>query len=171
MADSNTTIRTTEELVVPVEFTSPDGTVSSGTEHFNVMPSLSETFIIGLPSILKQWLSLFMSMLQEEKIVEEFDSLAEMRELIDPWFIPIEEAPEDDEIPDPCAFRYALHYMEMSHEDALVEYYALFETHIDPAFAKAFPVFNLLREYPVVFVPTNWNGINGVEDIEICWHT
>jgi hypothetical protein len=54
--------------------------------------------------------------------------------------------------------------------DALEEYYALFEGHINPEFSAKTDVLQLLRTTGVkVFVPNNWEGINGVDPIELNW--
>ena len=108
-------------------------------------------------------------MLQEDKIIEEFNDLSEIREVMEPWSSPLMDTPEDEEIPTPCAFTDALHYMEMSHDEALSEFYSLFDSHVDPDFAKSQPVFALLKEHSSVFVPSNWEGISGVQDIELNW--
>jgi hypothetical protein len=60
--------------------------------------------------------------------------------------------------------------MEMPYEDALEEYYALFEGHINPEFSAQTDVLQLLRTKGVkVFVPNNWEGINRVDPIELNW--
>ena len=77
----------------------------------------------------------------------------------------VEECEEDRNIPDPCMFTDALHYMEMSVEDATQEYLDTLRTHVDPAFAAATKVMDLLKGPKGIkcFVPTNWEGVKGVE--------
>ena len=71
------------------------------------------------------------------------------------------EAIEELEVDLPSSFSWQLHYMEMPYEDALEEYYALFEGHINPEFSAQTDVLQLLRTKGVkVFVPNNWEGIN-----------
>ena len=170
LADSNTLVSITEKLSVPLVIVGPDGEVFRGTEVFHVMPSLAEDFIIGLPSILSQWLDLYVAMILEGRLLTDppFE-LSQMAELVDPWESAPEMAPEDEEIPIPCSFRSVLHFMEMTPGEALQEYYSLFETHVAPEFARAVPVLELLRKYHAVFVPTNWEGIKGIDPIEFNW--
>ena len=170
LADSSTLVSITELLNVPVMIVGPDGEVFRGTEVFHVMPSLAEDFIIGMPSILSKWLDLFIAMIVEGRLlIDPPFELSQIAELMDPWENAPEDAPEDDEIPIPCSFRSVLHFMEMSPGEALQEYYSLFDAHVAPAFAKAVPVLELLRKYHAVFVPTNWEGIKGIDPIEFNW--
>lgn len=170
LADSSTLVSISEQLSVPVVIISPDGEVFRGKEVFHVMPSLAEDFIIGMPSILSKWLDLFIAMMVESRLLCDPPlELGHMTDLIEPWENAPEHAPEDDEIPVPCSFRSVLHFMEMSPGEALQEYYSLFDAHVAPAFAKAVPVLDLLRQYHAVFVPTNWEGISGVDPIEFNW--
>jgi hypothetical protein len=170
LADSSTVVSICEQLSVPVVIVGPDGEVFREREVFHVMPSLAEDFIIGMPSILSKWLDLFIAMMVEGRLLSDptFE-LCQMADLIEPWENSPEDAPEDDEIPIPCSFRSVLHFMEMSPGEALQEYYSLFDSHVAPAFAKAVPVLDLLRQYQAVFVPTNWEGISGVDPIEFNW--
>ena len=76
-----------------------------------------------------------------------------------PWSITVEQtAPEDDECPLPCSFPTVLHFMEMSHSEALKEYRSLYDTHVAKEFAAAVPaIFQLLdTKGSKVFVPSNW---------------
>ena len=102
LADSKTTLKITEVLSVPLQFTGPDGRLYRGEERLNVMPSMSEEIIVGLPTILSQSLHLYVAMLQECHILNEVHNLQHLREVIDPWSHTEEPAPEDDMIPDPC---------------------------------------------------------------------
>ena len=50
------------------------------------------------------------------------------------------------------------------------EYHSQFEGHVCKEFAAQTNILDLLREKGVkVFVPNNWEGINGVEPIELSW--
>ena len=55
-------------------------------------------------------------------------------------------APEEDDIPDPgCKLRDVINFMEMSVRDVQQVYQEMLESRVDPNFAKAAPVMNLLR--------------------------
>jgi hypothetical protein len=76
-----------------------------------------------------------------------------------PWTYGTElEAIEEIEVDLPSSFPWQLHYMEMPYEEALQEYFALFEEHINSAeFVAQTDVINLVRtEGARVFVPNNW---------------
>ena len=58
----------------------------------------------------------------------------------------------------------------MSHDQALEEFRALFEAHVAPEFASDTPIISLLQTKGVkVFVPSNWDGINGVDPLHLDW--
>ena len=78
------------------------------------------------------------------------------------------EAPEDLETLLPCSFPYALHYMEMSTDQAMEEYLALLSSHVAPDFAASTDIINLLKtKGSMVFVQNNWKGINGIPPLEL----
>ena len=91
--------------------------------------------------------------------------------LMYPWKVTVErEAPEDADTDLPCSFPYALHFLEMSHEEAINEFFSLFDKHVDKAFAETTPILELLRtKGSMVFVPSNWEGINGLEPLQLDW--
>jgi hypothetical protein len=88
-----------------------------------------------------------------------------------PWVYGTEpEAIEDIMVELPCSFPWHLHFMEMPYKDAVDEYYSLFDTHVNKEFAAQTNVIELLQTKGVqVFVPSNWDGINGVDPIELNW--
>ena len=58
----------------------------------------------------------------------------------------------------------------MPYEEALHEYFALFEDYINSKFVAQTDVINLLRTKGArVLKPNNWEGINGVNPIELNW--
>eukprot|EP00981_Chlorochromonas_danica_P004080 scaffold783_cov324-Ochromonas_danica.AAC.1 len=88
-----------------------------------------------------------------------------------PWSNPLlEEAPENVETPLPVNFANALHFMEMSYDEAVKEFVDLIQTHVSQDFAKATPIVELLKTKGLLaFVPQNWKGINGLELLELTW--
>ena len=107
---------------------------------FYVMPKLGEEIIIGLPDILGPYFNFFMEMMQHARLAQA-DSIPlrviaaepnftqhEKGSLLDPWTTMGELAPEEEESPDPTAFgEDILHFMEVSPEEAIVEYLAMLE--------------------------------------------
>jgi hypothetical protein len=128
--------------------------------------------IIGLPAIIHHFHSLHKHML--DVVVDILDkkdsqSLSAVAEVQYPWsYVQEEVAPEDLDTPLPCSFPDALHFMEMSHEEAVKEFHSQFEKHVHKDFADATPILALLKEKGShVFVPQNWEGIKGVADIDL----
>jgi hypothetical protein len=89
--------------------------------------------------------------------------------LIHPWSKTIEdEAPEEIAVPLPVNFGYALHYMEMTVEEAVAEYKDQFPRQVNKAFADSTQVNDLLATKGLkVFVPQNWDGINGIPPLKL----
>ena len=174
LGDNETIVAVTEELTVTVAFVDLDGTEYLATVRFPVFPMSHLDMIIGLPQILGPFFTFFFKLLEDSRggimDASEFDlcNLVE-GEVIYPWSAPLEEiAPEEEAIPLPSANSFAIHYLTMSVEDARQEFLDQFSTQVNKEMAKQCPkVFDILREYMHVFVPTQWNGINGFDDIEL----
>ena len=147
-----------------------------------VMPSLGEKVIIGLPTIVNDILPMFCGMLQDVA-----DQLADhpsfrLSYLIEqPWSFMEEDAEEDEETPLPCSFTEHLHYLSITHEEAVEEYYSQFDDEKDgqyrihPGFRAATKIVELLRSHKGIntFVPDNWEGVLGEDlkpvEIEFNW--
>jgi len=87
-----------------------------------------------------------------------------------PWRREVQVAIEDEETPHPSSFPSVLEYMEQGHDAAVEAYLNLFDSHVAEEFAAETDVLELLRTKGVlVFVPHNWDGINGIEPLEIDW--
>ena len=99
-----------------------------------------------------------------------------------PWRSAPERAPEEDVVPEPVMFRDYLYFTEMGIPAALEEYYKLASDPkiIEPEHLAAklkgpdgqpTTVKAMLAEHGClgsqVFVPSNWQGINGVEPIKL----
>ena len=93
--------------------------------------------------------------------------------LTEPWSFTLATAPEDDETPLPCSFPYVLDQMRQLDEDrqaVIQQYLDLLDTHVHPDFAACTQIMELLRTKGMqVFIPQNWDGINGIPPIEIDW--
>ena len=180
MADGKTSVHINECLIVPVEFVDSSENLHKAEIVFCVL-EMAQAAIIGLPDILRSFFSLYKDMMESSLdqlpplpsvIVNALDiTNIHSDETSNPWTdINSQdlEAPEDRDTPLPVSFSYALHFMEMSVKEAEDEYYSLFASHIHPDFAKAAPVEALLRNKGLrVFVPQNWEGINGIPPLEL----
>ena len=85
--------------------------------------------------------------------------------IMDPWSAPPDTSClEIDETPDPLSFSEdVLHFMEVSHDDALLEYTDLLSSHISAEMTAACPTLVDLLKSPLatdVFVPQSWNGMH-----------
>jgi len=101
----------------------------------------------------------------DECLPPELSLLGESLDLRQPWSVIYEPAPEEfhDELP--SSFAYALHFMEMSVEDAAREFFAQVDApgHVSQPFRDNTDVIELLKTKGLpVFVPQNWEGINGL---------
>ena len=138
-------------------------------ETFIIVPNLGEEIIIGLPTIIHKLLSLFVAML--EKAAEEVTS-SKLNMIIEkPWSVIEQEAIEDTEIPLPCSFTQGIHYLSITHDQAVKEYFDMLEGHVCKEFSDSTNIINLLKSSLgiSVFVPTNWDGVKGLEPIEFNW--
>ena len=150
--------------------------------RLRVMPSLGENIIIGLPTIVRNILPMFCGMLYDvaEELADHPDYM--LTYLIEqPWSVLEEDAPEDSETPLPCAFTEHLHYLNMSHDEALQEFYNQFEDEKDgqyrihPKFRAATKIAELLRSDKGcnTFIPDNWEGVIGEDlkplEVEFNW--
>ena len=168
-------VEVTKALDLNVCFTSTDGKCHKATVRFHVLCNGSHDMVIGLPAILEHFGIFFLDMLRSamtKVAVAKQPSIAYCNStdlLEDPWKDAIEEeAPEDIETPEPCSFRDVLHYMEISYDEAVQEYMEMIEKQTAPEFIKNTKVVELLRTKGVkVFVPSNWEGIKHLPDLEL----
>jgi len=176
---------------VELELVGSQGEIHSGTVTLQVLEMTANQMIIGLPELTNVFSKLFLRKFEEAVYENTTDSIvtADMLTAVaqefekaeipygtmieNPWANDMEDvAIEEQQTPDPCAFSYALHYMEMSVEDATVEFLMMVndDKHVLPEFAAQTPVKQLLRTKGIqCFVPQNWTGINGLEPLELSW--
>ena len=189
MADNKTKVKVENLADLDVEFEHDDGNIFRATIQFVVFDTEGHDMIIGLPHILKHFLIMFVDMLKEgltllydgsapgdaiQNLVQTMTQTPQYASgvpLVVPWTHMPEVSPEEVNDPDPCAFSGPLHFMELSHDEAMKEYLSLLDTHIDPAFDQATPI----REYLTniahrAFVKQEWTGVNGVKPIELEFH-
>ncbi len=166
LADGITTVNVSEKLLAVIEFTSPSGRIFETPIEMLVMENLGEEAIIGLPDISSSMISLLTEMLEQynkSKLTSAYEG-----EYI--WSSVDEAAEEDLSTKLPCSFRFPLHFMEMSYDDAVTEFYGLFDTHISEDFKSQTDIVNYLKTEGIkAFVPQTWEGIKGVEPIEFNW--
>ena len=171
MADNVTKYQIRNRVVVNTSMSDSSGHVYTFSDSYAVIDSAHD-IIIGLPSLVHNVLPLFTDALYavREKTSSERTypdtskqrpDAAALHELItQPWSFIDSEAPEDD-APMPCSFSEPIHYLSISHDEAVKEYLDLLATHVDVKFSASTKILGLLRS-PLgiaAFVPANWNGI------------
>ena len=180
LADNKTVVTISNRITLTVCFIDNDGHQHRAQICFNVFDTSGNDMIIGLPNIIAHFSVLHKHMI--DSAVAKFSpppvhadisqiNQAEQVAVL-PWTVlPSElEAPEDMQTDLPCAFPEPLHYMEMTHEQALQEYFDLIPTQVSAEFRKSNSIEQLLRtKGSKVFVPQNWNGINGVVPLKLRW--
>jgi hypothetical protein len=177
LAAEDHTVSITQCANLEVSFSDTSGKVHRGKIRFYVLPGSSNTMVIGLPAIVSHFSAMFMDMIQQA--VDEYSGEpshnlhAVEGELCPPWSQPLdEEAPEDLATPLPCSFSDALHYMEMSVEEAREEFLGQIEEHVSAEFRASTRVVDLLKTKGMkAFVPANWEGIKHVDPLELIWNS
>ena len=177
LADGKTTATIAQAITLPVCFHDPSGNAHRGLVTFAVLDTNTNA-IIGLPDILGKFLDFFIAIVQDaaDSVMPVLDDVPQASALApslgEPPFpdvvyswssVPLEgDSPEEEETPDPCSFTGPLYYLSKPHEEAVQDYFALFDSHIAPDFLAAFPeLLDLLRSDMAldVFVPKQWNGL------------
>ena len=93
----------------------------------------------------------------------------ETRELSEPFDFALETSPEELATPEPCSFSYALDYLGRDLGEVWTEYREILPSLIDPEHRNNLRLHNMLRSSNAyeTFCPRNWEGINGVEPLEL----
>ena len=172
LADQKTVVQTKEAIRGVISFVSDGGTEYSGEVDAIVWRMKGLDFILGLPDIVRNFITLFFLMLKQYQL-ELLGSVQE--ECVLPGEVlewssgDYEEAPEEAECPIPVAHEPILLFMETTHEEALKAYVDMLEDHIGENLksCKEFKEI-LLSELAVErFVPKDWTGIKGFPPLEL----
>lgn len=176
LAAQNVVVPIAEVLHLTVVFVDDSAQEHRAVEDYYVLPGSTNNMVVGLPSIISRYGKFFIRML--ESAMDEYEgppshalSAVEDAPLKYPWSVPLDlDAPEDLNTPLPCSFTDALHFMEMSYDDAKKEYFSLIDEHVSQEFRAATRVEELLKSDKGIaaFVPSNWEGIR-MEPLELKW--
>jgi len=176
MASGKERVTIKQHIDLTVVFPDSSGKEYGALLRLFVLPDSENDILIGLPAIVVHFGSIYLERIRAAVDTYGVDSTMhhiaiDASDLRTPWSIPPdEEAPEDLETPLPCSFTDALHFMEMTPDQAKEEYFGQFEEHVAPEFAANTPVLELLRTKGLlVFVPQNWEGIKNIEPLELKW--
>ena len=158
MADNLTTARIRNRVSLEVTILGPSGEAFTFRDSYAVI-DCAHDLIIGLPSIVNNVLPLFTeSLFLAQKNTQK---PSELNVMIDnPWSFIDEIAPEDS-APIPCSFSEPIHYLSISHDQAVEQYLQLLESHVDKEFATKTPILGFLTSEIGIraFVPKNWEGV------------
>ena len=165
----------TECALLSVSFKDSNNKRHTAQVKFIVLPGSTNHMVIGWPAIVGSLSTVFLDMMNsamnEYQGTPSHELLNLQSDLLPPWSnILSEDAPEDTATPLPSAFPDALHFMEMTPDEARQEYYGQIEEHVSAEFRKLTKVVELLSTKGVkAFVPNNWEGIKGIPPLEIEW--
>ena len=177
LGDNKTEIKVDQVLRVPVRFLDDNQIEHIATVDLVVFPMDHLDIIIGLPDILGPYFPFFFSLLSGARKDSDADQQHVMDDdIIYPWTQPlIEEALEEEIVPLPCCFPFALHVMSKSYDELMAEFIEAMDKQVSPEVRESHPkLMDLIRNKGAkVFIPvdpdgtSNWKGINGFEPISI----
>ena len=182
MGDNKTLVPILEILRIDVSFMRAKSSEwIRGRIDFAVMPMNGGLDgIIGLPDILRGFLSVFIDLLEtagpcsSTRPTLYMLSLEEIKEkypdTIDSWNGPCDEmAPEELELEDMHTFERPLYYLSKPHDEVVEDYMQQFDTHISPEWKANPKVVELLTSQMAleVFCPKEWRHILGIDLLEI----
>ena len=174
LADNKTSVTIDHVIPLHVRFADSTGNLYSAQVVFRVLPTCSTQMIIGLPHLISSFSTLLTdmmncglnSLLKQQDIANILD-----KTLLDPWSNDVrEEAPEDLNTPLPTAFGDVLHFLEVPYDQAVSEYLSALHDgkQVQTDFLQHPGVKQLLSTLgSKVFVPSNWEGINGIDPFEV----
>jgi hypothetical protein len=140
-----------------VSFGTGDGTKSEGWCEFEILRGLKEKLILGIPDILTKFKELFVQMIQgaEVNFIRQLDG--EIGETLDPWKEEMMTAEEEGMIPE---IELGLCFLEVTHEEALKEYFEVLPSRVSEELRDGTAVMELLCGVGAEsFNPKEWKGI------------
>ena len=190
LGDSETIKPITKCVCIDMKFVDDPGYDSKGgtipkVHNVNLKCNIFDCghdIIVGLPSLLTDCNAYFMHIMEHAKLNADYEEhvmsafslsnveLMQNGALFNPFPNVLDEEPEEVDCEIPVNFGDALHFMELGYDDSVKEYLDMFDEHIDPDFRASTRVVELMKTKGVeVFVPRNWEGINGIPPLELVW--
>jgi len=170
LADQKTVIKTREIVRGVLSFVSDGGTDFSGEVDAIVWDMRGLDFILGLPDIVRNFITLFFLMLKQYQL--DLCAVSTQETVLESPMKPGEvmhwseqldqEAEEEAQCPMPTASAPMLAFLETSHEEAMKIYKDSLDAHIGPRLAKSKAFRDILESDLAVkrFVPDEWLGLN-----------
>ena len=180
LADQKTVVKTTEIVRGVLSFMSDEGKEFKGEVDAIVWNMKGLDFILGLPDIVRNFITLFFMMLQDyhDELVNGISERTEVEQMkpgeVRQWgFEQGEEAPEELECPIPVAHEPVLQFMETDRDEALKIYFNMLGDHIGEHLKDCKELWDLLKSELALarFVPVEWRGLLGFPPLELEWKT
>ena len=175
LADQSTIVKTKEIVRGILSFVSDGGTAFWGEVDAIVWKMKGLDFILGLPDIVRNFITLFFLMLKQYQL-ELVAGVTEVSDMLPGevrlWSNEEEhEAPEESQCPIPVAFEPVVNFMEMSYDESLQEYFNMLGDHVGDHLRDCEELWTLLKSELALarFVPKEWRGILGIPDLELQW--
>lgn len=193
LGDNSTRVPITEAVHCSIIVRDSRGRPVRLASRFAVIPTGPDV-IVGLPDIVRKVLALFIDMLVSEDLPSESSSGEDASSLQNiyprsdelvypsdaenlpigfsalPWKSGPTLAPEELETPEISLFPIdSLANIDSERAEQVAEYLAMIPDHVDADFARAHPEFiEYMRSEEVtnLFVPTNWDGVKGIPEVE-----
>ena len=185
LADDSKVITSTHVVTLPLTVVDDNQNTNSMNNGLYVVINMKDNdIIVGLPAIMTSFWEFFKKAIDHQIDKQNMCSLNTTSDkdlmsnldpeypdnysLLEPWTVKLEEAPEEDEVPLPARFDFASSFLGKSRQEAIQEYEEMFATHVDKQMAANTDVINLLQtKGRKVFIPDNWDGIQGIEPLQI----
>ena len=152
---------------------------------FVVLEMKSNEVIVGLPTILGELWEFFKTNVEEPKETPRYQIMKRtnnefekqlmlnfIEDAMNPWQnydnSLQQECKEEKNSPLPTSFGDISEFLGKTRDEALKEFESMFDEHICSKFRAAVPIDKLLKTKGAeVFVPQKWQGITGIEPLEI----
>ena len=170
LGDNTTSVKIEHSLRLPVTFVDMKSVEHTATVELAVFPMSHLDMIIGLPDILHSFYPYFVDLLSDVRHLQEEEVHLLDSALVSPWTMTTSvTAPEEELTSLPCSFPFALYYLSKSHEEAVEDFLQAIPTQVSHEMMEECPQLTELLQTKgvLVFVPSNWNGINGFEPIDL----
>lgn len=168
LGDSKTKLKVHGYVTVLLRLQHNSESTEAHMVKMGIIEHTSNDVVLGLPDIARSFPTFF---LQEfGRCVEGFSSI---EELLDPFpDVPIQTAPEEEDTYVPCSFTESLNFLEKSYEESIQEFRQCIDKQVNPEFMKRTKVKEMLEDWGFkAFVPSNWEGIKGIEPLELEWRS
>ena len=185
LADDSKVITSSHVVTLPLTVVDDNQNTNSMNNGLYVVINMKDNdIIVGLPAIMTSFWKFFkkaidhqidkqnmcsLNTTSDKDLMSDLDpEYPDNYSLLEPWTVKLEEAPEEDEVPLPAQFDFASSFLGKSRQEAIQEYEEMFATHVDKQMAVNTDVIHLLRtKGRKVFIPDNWDGIQGIEPLQI----